>query len=241
MPDRNIVVFSGLPFSGKSFMLKKIVQHEGFKDATVVRLDEVFHRLYKNRADNHVTKTEHLFKNEELRSDILRHMVLGAEKVVTEAVMLTRDNHQRVFVELTKKAEHYVRTIEAEYAERDGVSIPKTPFSVNLKVILCFASPEIIERRANHLSEERKGDLAPVSTLKGTWNAYRQFEFPDETTYEPLYINTTGESDGAGQVRMSEILAFITDNAVDPILNKARRELAIRSHATLLPKIKALQ
>ncbi|MDP2676846.1 MAG: AAA family ATPase [bacterium] len=241
MPDRNIVVFSGLPFSGKSWLLKKILQQEEFKDADVVRLDEVFHRLYPGRADNHVTKSEHVYKNEELRNDILRLLILGKASIVTEAVMLTREVHQGAFVELTKKASEYIKAIEAEYAQRDGFSIPEIPSSVNLKVILCFANAKTIEQRASNRSEARKKDLAPVNTLKGTWNAYRQFEFPDKTTYMPLYIDTSDESDEAENVRMIEILTFIIDNALDPILNKMRRMAAIRSHAILLPEIKALQ
>lgn len=107
----------------------------------MARLDEVLRHLYGNRTENHVTKTEHLFKNEEWRNDIFRYIVLREKLIVSESVIPTR-THQRVSVELAKKAERYVQAIEAEYAERDGTPIPKVPSTVHLKVILYSASAD---------------------------------------------------------------------------------------------------
>ena len=154
--DRNVVVVSGLPYSGKSWYLKRLLELPEFEEAVSIRMDDARVALYGDRADTHVTRSEHLFKNEKTRNTILEKLVLGNSLLVTEVMMPTEEGHQRPFVEMIHRANDYVQAIEREYAVRDQEPMPNPASKVFLKVILFHSSLEVIRRRVADSSEERR-------------------------------------------------------------------------------------
>ena len=111
MPNRTVLILSGLEYSGKSYLLKRLLDRPELADAKAFPTDPIRIELYGDRADTHVTKHEHIFKNEVGRFRMLKALVLGARVVVSEAVMLTRQNHQLPMVEMVRQACRYVRNI----------------------------------------------------------------------------------------------------------------------------------
>lgn len=224
MADRVVVLCSGLTYAGKSHLITQLLADEELKRyADVVRLDDVYRRLFNNRIDHEVTKTEHLYKNEVWRQDMLQRLVLGAAPVViSEAVMLTRRAHQQPFVDMLQRAQAYLEQIAIEK------SLPAP--TIRFKPLLMFASPETIERRAR---EDRGRDSA-VRGLADASISYLQFEFPEE--YEPLYLDTSLETAEANQGRIVEARAFINGGSL-PSDNAKRREAAVRAHQAFLQKI----
>ena len=146
MPDRIVLIVSGSVCSGKSYLLKQLLQCPSLSGAATFRIDPIRQTLYGQRADTHITLTEHIFKNEWLRNEMLKALVLGAPVVAVEAVMLTRVGHQEPMMEMVARAEKYIQTIEREYALRDGVE-PPTSTKVKPKVLLCYTSLECMTWR----------------------------------------------------------------------------------------------
>ena len=227
MPDQAVVVVSGLPYSGKSYLLNQMLSNlPEFKDATCLSLDQVRQGLFGERQDSHITKTEHIFKNHALRYQILEKIVLGASMVVTEAVMLTRNDHQKPFVDLIAEANRYRSSIEIEASVRDETPAPQLFSSVHLRVILAYADAETIRLRATQgSSADRLAAASSVFDLLGARNAYIGFEFPDSSTYSPLYINTSASSDAATRVRLGEVRAFVLGGMIaEAVIENERRE-----------------
>ena len=222
MVNRLVLIVSGLQYSGKSYLLKRLLARLELADAVAFPIDPIRIALYGDRADTHVTKTEHLFKNEWSRYEMLRALVLGRRVVASEMVMLTRSGHQGPMLEMVARAEQYVQIIEREYAQRDGLP-PPVPSQVQLKVLLPYASLDCIAERLTANQEERRQSGSIVFDWRGMFGGYSQFEFPDASTYEPLYLDTSDESAAANEARLAEILAFLKDELDLKVLNSDRR------------------
>ena len=219
-----LIICSGLPYSGKSWLLAQLRETEGFAEVSLVTMDEVRVALYGDRPDGNITMTEHVFKNQWLRYEILKRFVLGAPAVLTEAVMLTRRLHQRPMVALVKEASQYVATIEREAAVRDERAAEL--HSVELRVILCFASPQAVHARIDGSQEERVRSHASVHNLKSMRLAYDRFEFPNRSTYVPLYLDTSA---GVNADNLEEVCAFIQGAPIDLQKNLTQKKAALDS------------
>jgi len=187
--DRKIVVFSGLNCGGKSHWLNRIRAHPRFECLPVVRMDDVRIALFGDRADTHITPSEHLYKNERVRQIILEHLVLGAEGVMTELILPTREGHQRPMLGLAERADAYVQAIEQESAKRDNLQLP-TPSRVHLRVILLHCSLSAAKRRLESAERQRSGSA--VFDMKGMRGATLLFEPP--AMYTPLILDTSLET-----------------------------------------------
>ncbi len=97
--NRTVIVVSGLPYTGKSWQLRRMLSLPGFEDGIVVQMDEIRVGLYGHRSDTDVTRSEHLFKNEKTRNTVLEKLVLGHRLVLTEDSQLTVAGHQQPFVD----------------------------------------------------------------------------------------------------------------------------------------------
>lgn len=203
-----VTVFSGLPFSGKTWSLERM--RNSWPHAKIVQLDDVFRELYPGRADAHVTKIEHVYKNEVAREHILRALVLGAGIVFTELVMLTRADHQQPFMSMIGRANTYVQAIEREYAQRERRD-PRER-SVIARVVLLHCSVHATKRRAERSERDGAQSDRLVTSLRGIKNAVLQFELP--TLYEPLYVDTSDETPTADAERYTRIARFIQEGTI---------------------------
>ena len=156
---------------------------------------------------------------------MLRSLVLGECMLVAEAVMLTRLYHQLPMAEMVTRAQSYVRAIERECCVRDGISLPTVPSGVRLKVMLCYVSLAGIVSRMGGDQSERVRAGSVVFDWKD-FSTYHQFEFPDETTYEPLYLDTSEESPVADRRRVQEVIAFLNDELNLVEINGPRKMVA---------------
>jgi hypothetical protein len=218
------VVVSGWQFVGKSYYLDVLAQLPEMADARIVRMDAILRDLYGDRPDTDITKTEHLYKNEATRSAMLRELVLGAETLLTETVLMTERDHQVPMLDMIKRAEEYVQAIERELAERTHTLVP-IPTKVNLRVILLHCSLDCTNRRIERARGQERA-YSPISTLLGMESTITQFEYPG--VYTPLIIDTSDESPGAEHARLGEMRGFITDGWL-PHDNDARWPL-LRAH-----------
>lgn len=106
MPENTRIlvgIFSGLVFSGKSFFRTWVMDLPEYKDAVFVAMDDIRQRFWPTRSDTHITKTEHVFKNEATRFEVKTRLIVEKPLAVfLEMVMLTREVHQRPFVEMVE-------------------------------------------------------------------------------------------------------------------------------------------
>lgn len=215
--DRYVNVISGLPRTGKSYLLNNIRRRPEYQDAEVVRMDKVGKRLYGERqatragsTTTELTLTEKRFRNDETRLEMRRQLVANnAEVILMETPLLTWRYHQRPLVEIVASAQWYVRGIEREIAERNLEPYP-FPSGVHLNVVLLYASPDVVRER---FKKEKRRKRATANSDAGHVNIFLdaalKFQFPDPEYYLPLLVDTTEESRAAQRQRVEEVLAFL--------------------------------
>lgn len=228
-------VFSGLVFSGKSFFRNWVMSLSEHKDAVFVSADAVRNRLYGDRSDTHITKTEHVFKNEVTCFEVKSKLIVERSPAVfLEMVMLTREAHQQPFVEMVKSANCYLQTIEQEEAQRDGKPTPESPVKVDFKCIYFYSDLEAAKRRIGYRKRELEtlGNVtnASVFDLGGFLRGAQQIEIPP-TGYTPLYLNTSDESEEALNRQRGEVLSFLRGEM--PINEKELQRRAVEAVAFL--------
>ena len=206
-----------------------------FQKAIVIRMDDVRVQLYGDRSDTHVTKSEHLFKNEKTRNLILEELILGAELVLTEASLLTEEGHQKPYLEMLKRAENYVQTIEQEYAKRDNARVPDPLSAVFGRVILFHASLAATERRIECSSADRRESNAAVFDLQGLYGAVSVLEYPK--LYQPLVVDTSDEFGTAYTRQVEEIQDFVFRGLL-PSDQKQRWNQMLQHHEQLRKALK---
>jgi hypothetical protein len=221
LKNTTVVVFSGLAYSGKSFWLPRITSI--FPGVSVVQMDKTRIRVFGEKV---LTRTGHLFKNEAVRQEAKEVIVANRPKYLfTEAVMLTRENHQLPFLEMVRSSQSYVQAIDREEAEQDGCELECKP-KVKLLVILFYCDlctvGRRIEERRQAITFEGGRDGAYVVEWAEWVNQIKQFEIP--TDYSPLYVNT---SDRPEKDIENEILSFLSDGVhslVSEVMEQRRAE-----------------
>ena len=203
-------VFSGLVYSGKSFFRNWVMGLPEYRDALLVAMDDTREFLWPGRSDSHITRTEHVFKNEATRFVVKTRLIVGKPSALfLEMVMLTRKDHQHPFVEMVEDAQRYLQLIEREEVERDGVPVPKIPIAVDFKCIYFYCDLAAVRRRIDYrLRETGNPTNASVFDLEGFLRGARQIEIPP-SGYVPLYVNTSDESPEALDHQREEILSFL--------------------------------
>ena len=212
-PRMLVGVFSGLVFSGKSFFRRWVMSLPEYREAAFVSADAVRDRLYGNRSDTNITKTEHVFKNEATRFELLTKLIVERPPAVfLEMVMLTRDAHQQPFAEMIESASRYLQIIEHEEFLRDNKPVPVSPVKVDFSCVYFYCDLETVERRIGYRRRELEtlGNVtnASVFDFGGFIRGARQIEIPP-AGYTPLYINTSDESEVALNRQREEVLSFL--------------------------------
>lgn len=237
MGKRTLILVTGLNFCGKSHIVKDLQESAWFSDVAVFSFDTVRLELFPGRPDWHVTKSEHLFKNEWLRNEILRALVLGKRTVIADVMLPTHAHHREPMVAMVKRARSYVQAIESEYAIRDNLPETEVIAGVDLKVILCYASLEAVEHRIAGDHQFRRSFGSGVFDWKSIRGAHQLFEYPDGSLYEPFYVDTSDDSEGAEACRMEEIRRYLIENFNPPDLAAERRNAAVRYQKAILARI----
>ena len=212
MPTSVVAVFSGLTFGGKSFLREWVMGLPEYAGAQTLAMDPIRRQLFGDRSDTHITKTEHVFKNEVTRFELKKKLIIERPPTVfLEMVMLTRAAHQRPFAEMMDSVNDYLRKIEQEEAQRDGRA-PSTAVSVDFRCMYLYCDLEAVRRRIEYRRRdiERSGNTtsASVFDLGGFVRGAQQIEIPPDG-YMPLYLNTSDESPGAVAQNQAEVLAFL--------------------------------
>jgi len=211
--DRYVNVISGLPRTGKTHLLDSIMERPEYRNAPVIRMDEVGRRFWGDRQSmragsttTELTRTEKIYRNELTRCEIKNRLVVyNTEIVMAEMPLLTRGNHQRPLVEMVESAGQYIKEIQQDQYLRDTNPVSADFPSVHLNVVLLYASLDRVRIRIENSSKS-----AVANSDAGHINVYLdaalQFEFPE--CYMPLLVDTTKESQRAEQQRIEEVLAF---------------------------------
>ena len=206
-------VFSGLVFSGKSFFRTWVMSLPDYKDAVFVAMDDIRQRFWPKRSDTHIVKTEHVFKNEATRFEVKTKLIIERPLAVfLEMVMLTREAHQRPFVEMIKSVNEYLQTIGREEPQRDGKPASESPVEVDFRCIYFYCDLETVKRRIGYRQRELEtvGNIfnASVFDFSGFLRGAQQIEIPP-AGYIPLYLDTSDESEAALTRQREEILSFL--------------------------------
>ncbi|OGN05671.1 MAG: hypothetical protein A2831_00625 [Candidatus Yanofskybacteria bacterium RIFCSPHIGHO2_01_FULL_44_17] len=208
-----VVVFSGLVFSGKSFFRNWAMGLSEFQNAQTVAMDDIRKLLWGNKSDTDITKTEHIFKNEATRFEVKRRLIIERPPAMfLESVMLTREAHQKPFVEMIDSANWYLQTIEKEEANRDDLPPSKQSIKIDFRCIYLYCNLETVRRRIQYRLRELEvsGNKSNASVFdsEGFLRGAKQIEIPP-VHYTPLYINTSDESPHALEKQRQEILLFL--------------------------------
>src|SRR3989338_8199905 len=211
-----VAVFSGLVFSGKSFFRNWVMGLPEYKEASMVAMDDIRKRLWGDKSDTEITKSSHVFKNEATIFEIKSKLIVERPfAIFTEMVMLTREAHQRPFVEMIKSASFYLQSIEKEEAEQAGWSMPELSVEVDFRCIYFYCDLETVRRRINYRLREIEtvGNItnASVFDFEGYLRGARQIEVPP-IGYVPLYLNTSDESPVGLARQRTEVLSFLDGN-----------------------------
>lgn len=216
--DRYVNVISGLPRTGKSYLLKDIKRQPEYLDAVIVRMDKVGRRLYGKRqatragsTTTELTPIEKIFRNDETRLEMRRQLVAyNAGVILMETPLLTREYHQQPLVEIVANAQWYIGGIEKELADRNSQPLPSKESEVHLKVVLLYASPDVVRER---FEKESKRKIPTANSDAGHINIFLdaavKFQFPDSNCYVPLLVDTTEESHAAHLKRVEEVSSFL--------------------------------
>lgn len=212
-------VFSGLVFSGKTWWLERIMQLSQFAGAPRLQMDLIRRKLWGSKV---LTPLEHRFKNEVVRQELMRLLIIqGPPLVFMEAVMLTRKYHQLPLVTTIERLRH-------EYLLDDAV---------HLRVVLFYCSLAVVGRRIESRREQiaREGNVHSVDVFDfdGYLDGARQIEVPMD--YELLPVNTSDESLVAVQRSQEEIVAFLGGG--DPI-TKAEHSARIAEYESILCEVR---
>lgn len=211
--NREVIVISGLISAGKSWLLERLVPNYPPETTALIQIDDV-QQKYWGRFDGGVlTTTERVYRNELVRNEVKTALIVdGARTVFVEAVMLTRQLHQRPFREMVNSAEDYLQAIAKERGE------PKP--QVDLKVIMLYCDVDTIRQRMIDRTQGKSGLVNPDAVnIADFVNAARQYELPEPEVYRPMPINN---SLGVGGLVLSEAFGFLESGTVNPAVYEQR-------------------
>lgn len=193
-----VCVISGLTLSGKSFLRNWLVAQPEFKDAHQLAMDDIRRQVWK---DKDLTCIEHIFKNELTRNALKTKIVIERPRVtILEMVMLTREYHQKPFLEILQSARWYVENIQKEKGENKA--------DIGFRCVLLYCDLETVRRRIQYRLKERDNTTgADVFDLRGYLDDAGEFELPVD--YIPLPINTSDESFDSVKRIHEEVISFL--------------------------------
>ncbi len=206
----NVCVISGLTFSGKSRMLKWLLEQPTLNDSPLIEMDKIRIASFGERQ---LCRTEHRYKNELTRQAIKNRAVIHRDPFIfSEMGMLSHEFHQQPLTDIILNANKYLKLI----CEERGLA----PIQVGLRVILVFAHlPTVqkrVERRLREIKEARELGV-DVFNLTGYADETSQVDFPI-TAYTPLLLDTTDECSERDDFNKNLALSFCIESR-DAIAN----------------------
>src|SRR3989344_3980805 len=188
--DRAINVLSGITGSGKSWLLKKMLERPEFQNTVHVQMDVIGKRVW---GDRWITPTERVFRNELTRNEIKMKLIVEKAKIVfLEMPLLTRKYHQKPLVAVARDTERYLQAIEKELAQKENREAVQP--HVRLNVVLVYCDIETVSRRINDRNRESDATGTNVFDLHGYFETSAHFQLPDMALYTALPLNTCDET-----------------------------------------------
>lgn len=137
---RTLVVICGLPTTGKTTLTQELKEHFPGYGYLFVAMDEVREKTWGSKAS--LTETEHVYKNRVTEREAQNAFIVNeASYVFYDAVMLTREYHQKPFVAMVRETESFLSQIQQE----KGVS-PAT-VKIQVKCVWLTCPAEVIKTR----------------------------------------------------------------------------------------------
>ena len=232
--ERKVILLSGINFTGKTWHEKHVIALPEADAPVLVDMDVIRANLYGTRPDKHITKTEHLYKNECVRNEVLRHLVLGAQSVMVNSVMQTRRLHQKPFVDMIRRASDYVSDIEREQALHDFRDDPEA--EVTFRPVVLYCSLDVLKSRIARKGADRRESKTLVFDLAAMSNSVLPYEHP--VAYSPLYLDTSDESAVAHASRIEDLQAYLS-TGIRPADHRERREQMIAYHEDICAAVRA--
>lgn len=206
--NRQVIVVSGLVSAGKSRLLEGLVPNYPGEKTTVITTDGVQQKYWGPFGSSPLlTPTERVYKNELAWSEVMTALIVErAQTVLFEAVMLTRDRHQRPFREMIDRSQEYLQAIARERGE--------LPPRVDLNVIMLYCDVDTIRQRMIAREQGASGVVNPdAASLVDFVNGARLFELPDLKIYRAMPINN---SYGTERQTLEEAKQFLRTGVIDP-------------------------
>jgi len=176
--ELTLVVICGLPTAGKTTLTNALkldfLSRDGYE---FVSLDEVREEAWGSKRK--LTDAEHLYKNRIAEREVQNAFIVrGAICVFYDAVMLTRERHQKPLMEMVRDTEDWLSKIQEEVGSPVDVKI-------RVKCIWLTCPRKIIEQR---MGERWSDPLGAHSVNMDAWDdlqgrfknivefPYRQFD-----------------------------------------------------------------
>ena len=110
---RTLVVICGLPTTGKTTLAQALKEHFLGDKFRFVAMDEVREKTWGSKRS--LTETEHVYKNRMTEREAQNAFIVhGATCVFYDAVILTREVHQKPFMAMVRETEGFLSQIQKE-------------------------------------------------------------------------------------------------------------------------------
>jgi len=176
--ERTLVVICGLPTTGKTTVTQALKEYFIGDKYRFVAMDEVRKETWGSKKS--LTDTEHVYKNRVTeRTAQNAFIVHEARGVFYDAVMLTREQHQKPLVAMVKDTEDWLSEIQ-----QDKLSIPIDVY-IRIKCVWLTCPAEVIKQRLEARFHDPNGlhsvDMDAWYALQNRFDPitefpYRQFD-----------------------------------------------------------------
>lgn len=194
-----IGVFAGPTLSGKSTLRERVSALPEFKDVPVVVADHL-RDLWFNRP---ICQPEADYCYELARQEIKSYAIGSKRESVIFCEMPLRHGrkHQDELVYMAEQIEVYLKDISRSKPDEH------IDTAVHLRVMTLFARLDIIPGRVEKRLAEPNTSRASVFKLEKYLRVCAAYHVP--TRYEPLYLNTSDESDSGNASTLALAVQFL--------------------------------
>lgn len=175
---RTLVVICGMPTTGKTTLTQALKEFFAGDECRFISMDEVREKTWGSKKS--LTDTEHLYKNRVTEREAQNAFIVhGASYVFYDAVILTRENHQKPLMAMVEETEDWLSEIQEQKVGSAGT------VEIEVKAVWLTCPAEVIKDRL----EARFADPDGLHSVDmDAWYALQQrFEDITEFDYYPQF------------------------------------------------------
>ncbi|OGN02472.1 MAG: hypothetical protein A2655_01985 [Candidatus Yanofskybacteria bacterium RIFCSPHIGHO2_01_FULL_43_42] len=206
---KKLILVCGLGTTGKSYWSNIIMALLAPSNPVLIDLDEVRNRYWGDRALT-LSDEEHIYKNKLTRQEVQRAFIVDrANVVIVNMTMLTKEGHQKPFMQMIQETEEILIRIEVESALKNLRIVPAVVTPINVRALWMDCDLEATRRRLQARQSSHSVVASDVLDIKVFEHGRKRFEPPDGEYYPYLRVDTSDESPEADRKRLVEIFDFV--------------------------------